>query len=256
MDYKCHYYYSAGKGVHIHIFVDYTQFNPYLKDFNFDKYVKTPEQFKEKFILFERENIFNLQSKYILDEQLMNGKHLIRSELSFNKKGFKTFLGYTYKDVTDIEMECNLETKEYPEIATFEDVECNGVIHKAKWTRYSNPKAKLQHFMEYLISQSCQRRKMSTLDFKPTEMRPLVKKLYENTHKYSEDGKKRVFFVIVNEIKNCYPKDKAQKLIEDWNARLGNPFEAHFLDYHLNREARYKLTNKYIEQVIRDVLSN
>ena len=257
LGYKCHYYYSGGKGIHIHIFIDYSQFEPFMEEFSpkISKYIKDEQDFKNKFIRFEREYIFGLQTKYILDEQLIGGKHLIRSELSMHKNGCKSFLGYTFKDITPFEYQCNLDTMLYPEIATFANIPDNEMVHRAKWTKYVNPKDKLEQFMNYLISQSNQRRISSNTTFNPTEMRYLVKQLYERTDKYSEDGKKRVMFVLVNELKNCYPKNKAREMLLGWNDRLGKPFEANFLDYHLNREIAYKLTNKYIEKVIKEVVN-
>ena len=257
LGYKCHYYYSGGKGIHIHIFIDYAQFNSYNQQFKhlFDKYITSPDDFKQKFIKYERAYIHSRQDKYILDEQLISGRHLIRSELSMHKNGSKTFLGHSYKDITPFEYECSPKTKLYPELAMFDkEVEKDklGMIHYAKWTYYDNPADKLREFFNYLIQNNTFKESKKIIS-KPGKMRTMVQNLYDRPKSYDEDGRKRAFFVICQELKLNYDKEQAMEMAINWNNRLANPLEEHIIKYHINREQNYKLTNKYIEKVIREI---
>jgi hypothetical protein len=238
LNYTTNYYYSGNKSIHCHIFVDYNQFKPVFSEFveQFKPYIKTVEEFKRMYIEYEREVLSRLQDKYQVDEQLIHGKHLIRSEMSKNKNGFKCFLGNTYKDIPPLPYICNTQTGIIPE----------GNI---SLNTYTDPQAKLRDFLSYVITTSNKCKKTTELNLKTNQMRPVVSELYESPEIYNEDGKKRVLFIIVNELKNNFDYVVAREFLLNWNQKLQVPFKEKELEYLLNRTSKYYLTTQYILKV-------
>lgn len=254
-EYECHYYYSGGKSIHLHIFIDYSSLEPMIAKYRdkLEPYISSPEEFKRKFIEFERQRVHNLQDIWHFDEQLIKGTHLIRGEMSLNKENFKTFLGYTHKDIPPIPYKCNIKNKLYPSIATFEDIEPNEVVFKAKWTSYSKPERKIQDFLGFLMSTTTSSGFNQYKDFEFTEMRPIVKELYDNPKKYKGDGRKRIFFILKSEIRNVYDEKEATLMLLNWNTMAKNPYTEDEIIYHVQKTKKYKLSNKYIKSVIEEI---
>ena len=117
-----HYYYSGNKSIHIHVFLDWEfiiKKIKYTEQIIIDsKYLKNDEAFKRDFINWLREKMiscWDTQARQF-DRDLIRANHLIRAELSKNKKGFKTFLGYSIKDVSFIPIVCNESNLIYPKL--------------------------------------------------------------------------------------------------------------------------------------------
>ena len=166
-----HYYYSGNKSLHIHIFLDFEFLNNIQ---NKDKFM---EWLRSKMI-----SCWDIKAREF-DEELIRASHLIRAELSKNKKGFKTFLGYTHKDLSFIPYICNENNRIYPRLA------------KIKISKPEIMNDLMEEFEEYKKEQEVRRiaikknrkhRKMDKLD--KNSIRLCVKSILRDDFKNVNDG--------------------------------------------------------------------
>lgn len=89
-----HYYYSGSKSLHVHVFLDYRVIDLELNKLKWNKHFVSKDNFFESFIVWMREQMITCWGLNIreFDKDLIRSTHLIRSELSRNKKGHKTIL--------------------------------------------------------------------------------------------------------------------------------------------------------------------
>ena len=115
------YYYSGNKSVHVHVFFDWDC----LKKLDLMIQDQLRIIFRDSKLRFKRKFMEWLRTKMItcwdtnakeFDTDLIRGTHLIRCELSKNKKGYKTFLGYTHKDMSFVPYICNEQNRIYPKL--------------------------------------------------------------------------------------------------------------------------------------------
>ena len=227
------YYYSGNKSIHIHIYIDFKSLFT-LKEELRQAVINTHTQneFIKGFMLFIRlkaARYWDIKAR-ISDEQVAGSdRHLIRSELSLHKKGFKTFIGYTYKDLSWIPPIHNFETKTVPVLGDI-------VL--------STPNDMALLVEEYLKSKElAQKKKNKTLktrslsnwiDGGPQEagdIRKCVKLILTPDNRIKTDGYNRGFFILFNELKKIYDADKARNIIEAWNINLGEPIRPGDIEY-------------------------
>ena len=242
-----HYYYSGSKSIHCHVYLDFAQLgkvDQILQDLIMQRY-RTGNRFRKEFIEFVRGLMIRCWDTGIreFDEQLIHSSHLIRAEQSRNKKGYKTFLGYTYKDLSFVPKICNEDNRIYPEIGGIRvskgyDAQAlveefwNGIVLKDRkskvrrkesaLSRWSNPNAKehLRHCVRFMLS---------------------------DRFKTAGDGYKRAMFILINELKRIHSIDETMLILHDWNRRMGHPIS----DFkpHINSK-EYSLSCGYIHSFL------
>jgi len=251
-----HYYYSGNKSVHIHIFLDWNILNIVYWDEleNKVKEVKesiySPRDFKKNFIDWLRKKMISCWDMKArdFDEDLIRASHLIRAELSKNKKGFKTFLGYTHRDMSFVPYVCNEQNRIYPRLGEI---------------RLSQP-----HCIKELIEEFQESREIKSKIRKiqkknkplnkwvrstnKTELRDCVKSIMSDDFAKVNDGFKRGMFYLVNELREVFGDDQARIIIKDWNDRMGNPIKQSEIDYRFKIK-HYTMTCEKIHKFLAEV---
>lgn len=259
-----HYYYSGSKSIHIHIFIDFGAFGG-LSEKSFEciqKYFDNKELFFEKFLIWLRALMiscwgFNLKE---FDRALIQSTHLIRAELSLNKFGHKTFLGYTHKDLTDKPFICNHKTGNIPSITT-QSTCIRKNQFEMKESVPDNLDSVVAEFLDYydkVYRLDKNERKSSSLLFsnaayKPTKLRKNVNIIMNDDFVKTKDGMKRALFILCNEIKQIHSESESIELLRDWNVRMGNPFRDHEILFRVRKSTNYRLKNDYINSFLREV---
>ena len=240
-----HYYYSGSKSIHCHVYLDFAQLgkvDQILQNMIMQKY-KTGNRFRKEFIEFVRGLMIRCWDTGIreFDEQLIHSSHLIRAEQSKNKRGYKTFLGYTYKDLSFVPKICNEVNRIYPvigkiKISTDYDAQnlveefWNSIVIKDKknkvkrresaLSRWSNPDAKEQ-------------------------LRYCVGFILSDKFKTANDGYKRAMFILINELKRFNNTEDTIAQLYDWNHRMNYPLTNEMINYHM-KSKEYNLSCNYI----------
>jgi len=230
-----HYYYSGNKSIHIHIFLDWDCM------FGIDAW-KDVKKFKQDFIIWLRTKMINCWDTKVreFDKDLIKATHLIRCELSKNKKGFKTFLGYTHNDLSFIPYVCNEDNRIYPRLGKI--IKSNPHCINELLNDYFTDKAKVKPVpTSYFNPADC-----------PDEVRHAVGRLLSDDFREMTDGKNRAMFIIVSELRRVMGDDEARPLVNDWNVRMGNKIKQSEIDYRFTKKA-YTLSNKYINDFMEEI---
>jgi hypothetical protein len=245
-----HYYYSGGKSIHVHVYIDWQDFA------SLDKIVgeklstthTNAKAFQKKFIEWLRAMAITCWGTHarVFDEQLAKGAHLIRAELSKNRHGYKTFLGYTYRDIPPFPLICNEETNILPRLGEI---------------RLSHPPLIQELVEEYLAGldkktkKLKEARKMRSLnDFAFGEnkgMLPCVAYLLSDKFKESGDGYRRAMFYIACEVKRQNGDVSATLL--DWDARMGGVITAQDIEYITKNGKDYTLGHDTVHTFLRSL---
>ena len=182
------------------------------------------------------------------DDAFIKSNHLIRAELSRNKIGYKTFLGYSYKDVSFIPYVCNEDNRIYPRL---------GAI---KLSRPNNPTELIDEFL-YDLNESTRKRKSIkrinslhnwTTTNKTEQLRPSIKFIMSDCFKGANDGLKRGIFILINEVKRVYGISQARTIVNDWNNRMDSKISTSEIEYRLNRD-NYTLSDDYIHKFLESI---
>jgi hypothetical protein len=223
-----HYYYSGNKSIHIHIFLDWTTF------FQIEN--------RKEFIIWLRTKMINCWDTKIkqFDKDLINASHLIRCELSKNKKGFKTFLGYTHNDLSFVPYICNEDNRIYPRIGEIKlsSPHCIEELTEEFMTDRDKPKPTP---ISKFNSSDC-----------PNKIRESVGRILSDDFKKLNDGRSRAMFIIVSELRRVMGDDKARPVVNDWNVRMGSPIKQSEIDYRFTKKS-YILSNKYINDFLEEL---
>lgn len=248
------YYYSGNKSVHMHIFIDWNFLNIIYWDYknNDAKEISSLinynlEEFKNEFIKWIRTKMISCWDTNIrkFDSDLINATHLIRCELSKNKIGYKTFLGYSYKDMSFIPYVCNEKNRIYP------------VLGKIKLSVPNNPKEIVEEFLEYRNKKEIKNKKIRELGNinkikYSNKIRKSVTSILSNDFKKIGDGYKRALFILISELRSVFGDNEARIIINDWNMRMGCPIKDSDIEYRFNKES-YFLSNKYINDFLKEI---
>ena len=245
------YYFSGNKSIHIHIFFDYrclTKVDPLLQDIIIKKFGDS-WRFKKKFMKWLRELMIKGWNTGVreFDTDLIRATHLIRSELSRNKLGYKTFLGYSYKDLSFIPYICNENNTIYPKLGEL---------------RLSSPHKIDQIIQEFLDATDTKnridkvRRKNFSLNVWLNKdnkggLRPCVEYLLGEDFTKIGDGYNRAMFILANELKKEYGEEKAGEILEGWNNRNGFPVEKKEIWYRVKAK-NYSLPCSYIHSFLEE----
>jgi hypothetical protein len=232
------YYYSGNKSIHIHIFLDWEIVTVYYEELSENK-IEDVKKFKKEFIEWLRTKMISCWDTNIrkFDKDLIRATHLIRCELSKNKKGFKTFLGYTHNDLSFIPYICNEDNMIYPRLGK---------------TVLSTPHCLpdlIEEFDEFKKNVKPMNVPSWNPDDCPKDIRKSVGRLLSDDFKKMNDGKKRAMFILVSELRRVMGDTQAIAAINDWNKRMGNPIRQGDIDYRFKKKA-YTLSNKYIDDFL------
>jgi len=230
-----HYYYSGNKSIHIHVFLDWEC----MSGIELWKDVK---KFKQNFILWLRKHMISCFGTEIreFDKDLIKATHLIRCELSKNKKGYKTFLGYTHNDLSFIPYICNEDNRIYPRLGKIilSNPNCINDLLDRFYTDKEKPK---DQNIPTFNPDDC-----------PDEIRQSVGRLLSDDFKKVGDGFGRAMFIILSELRRVVGDDKAKSMLMEWNVRMGFPILQADIDYRFTKKA-YTLSNKYINDFIEEL---
>lgn len=245
-----HYYYGGGKSIHCHVFLDFTQFLELPQPLQ-DKILavfKRRHLFVPKFMEFVRTKMISCwgMNNKKFDKDLIKERHLIRSEMSRNKKGYKTFLGYHRVDVPPIPIICNEDNRIYPEL---------GVIRLSRTNAFQD--LVVEFFQEYehkkkKAALKAKERSLQHYDEDQQELLGCVKFLLSDAFSAFRDGRSRAMFILCNELKKHYGIEQAKMILMDWNARIGDHITEQEIDYRLRSSKSYTITCDYMDKFLQD----
>lgn len=244
-----HYYYSGSKSVHIHVYIDFSRLgtvDPLLQGLVMQRF-KSGNRFRKAFIEYIRGLMIRCWDTGVreFDEQLIHSSHLIRAEQSKNKRGYKTFLGYSYKDMSFIPRICNEKNRIYPKIGEIKlSTEYNAqILVEEFWNEIviKDKKKKVKR-KESALS------KWANPDAKE-QLRDCVKFLLTDKFISKGDGYKRAMFILVNELKRVHNSTDTLTILNDWNSRIDNPIPEEMLQHSL-RSKEYSLSCGYIHSFL------
>jgi hypothetical protein len=248
------YYYSGNKSIHVHVFLDWDcmkSIDPMIMDNLRIIFKASKLRFQRKFMEWLRTKMITCWDTNAkkFDTDLIRATHLIRCELSKNKQGFKTFLGYTHKDMSFVPYICNEKNRIYPKLGKI---------------KLSNPKC-IQELLEEFIedirvkekSEIIRKRNRTLSDWgsnsnMPESLRTCVKAILSDDFKKAGDGFKRGMFILLNELRRVFDDDQARVVINDWNERMGLPVEEKEINYRFKLKS-YSLSCDYIHRFLKEV---
>lgn len=183
------------------------------------------------------------------DKDLAKAKHLIRSELSKNKQGYKTFLGYTYKDLPPVPYICNENNRIYPKIGSI---------------RLSEPHNPTELITEFFKSRKdvknkgkLKRREASLHNWlngnNPRDVKDCVKHILSEEFTKAGDGHNRAMFILVNELRRCVGEDQARIMVNDWNVRMGEQVRETEINYRFKISKDYTISHSFVHQLLEEL---
>ncbi len=248
-----HYYYSGNKSVHIHVFFDWNclkGLDPIIDDQLRIIFRSSKLRFKRKFIEWLRTKMISCWDTNAkkFDTDLIRGTHLIRCELSKNKLGYKTFLGYTYKDMSFVPYVCNETNRIYPKLGEI---------------RMSSPKdiqGLIEEFIEGIKlkskSEIAKKKNRSLGDWSignsADTLRECVKAILSEDFKKVGDGYQRGMFILLNELRRVFGEEKARIIINDWNSKMDFPVKDKEIEYRFKTKS-YSLSCDYIHKFLEEL---
>ncbi|GAF76198.1 unnamed protein product, partial [marine sediment metagenome] len=247
------YYYSGNKSVHIHVFFDWNC----LKKLDLMIQDQLRIMFRDSKLRFKRKFITWLRTKMIscwdtnakeFDTDLIKATHLIRCELSKNKKGYKTFLGYSYRDMSFVPYICNEKNRIYPKLG------------KIKLSSPKNIQELIEEFIEDIKvkkkSERIRKRNRSLGDWgikeAPEKLRECIKCILSNDFKKVGDGHQRAMFILLNELRKVYGDSQARIVINDWNAKMDFPIKEKEIEYRFKLK-NYSLSCNYVHTFLKEL---
>ena len=245
------YYYSGNKSIHLHLFLDPGALKAITGKVSIAirNYYVTKKTFWKEFMEYYRASIISGWGMMTeeFDQQLIKCSHLIRTALSRNKIGYKTYIGDTYKQVSMIPFICNEKNGLYPkigEIVFSKPTDINIVAKKFLIMLNSKNKKKLIKSKEFTLADFTKK-----VGFE-SEMLCLV----ESALKLKiSDGRKRLLFIMANELKKAYSVDKVEQLLNEWNDLQDESLRQVHLTYALNRSEDYSLTKSYLVELLTEI---
>ncbi len=247
------YYYSGNKSVHVHVFFDWNclkKLDPIIQDQVRIIFQNSKLRFKRKFIEWLRTKIITCWDTNAkkFDTDLIRANHLVRCELSKNKQGYKTFLGYTYKDMSFVPYICNEKNRIYPKLG------------KIRLSSPSNIQELIGEFIEEIRvkrkSEKARKKTKTLMDWgigKSSErLRECVKAILSEDFKKVGDGFKRGMFILLNELRRVFGNAQAKIIVDDWNAKMDFPVEEKEIRYKFKTK-NYSLSCDYIHNFLKEV---
>ena len=247
------YYFSGNKSVHVHVFFDWTclkELDHLVQDQLRIIFQNSKLRFKRKFMEWLRTKMISCWDTNAkkFDTDLIRATHLIRCELSKNKQGYKTFLGYSHKDMSFIPYICNEGNRIYPKLG------------KIKLSSPNDIQELIEEFIESIRvkkkSERIRKRNRTLGDWgvevPPEKIRGCVKSILSEDFKKVGDGFQRGMFILLNELRRVMGDDQARIVINDWNAKMDFPVKDQEIEYRF-KSKNYSLTCDYIHKFLKEV---
>jgi len=247
------YYYSGNKSVHVHVFFDWNclkELDSLVQDQLKVLFGDSKLRFKRKFIEWLRTKMISCWDTNAkeFDTDLIRATHLIRCELSKNKKGYKTFLGYSYKDMSFVPYVCNEQNRIYPKLG------------EIRLSSPHNIQVLIEEFIESISSKKkserIRKRNRTLIDWgvekSPDKLRNCAKAILSEDFKKAGDGFQRGMFILLNELRRVLGDSQARIVINDWNARMDFPVKEAEIEYRFKGK-NYSLTCDYIHKFLKEV---
>lgn len=249
-----HYYYSGNKSIHIHVFFDWDalkSIDVMIQDQLKVKFKDSKLRFKRKFIEWLRTKMISCWDTQIkqFDTDLIKATHLIRCELSKNKKGYKTFLGYFHNDLSSIPYVCNESNRIYPKLGKIlesSSFDLTGLIREFMEDLDSKAKA--------LQIRKKNNRSLVDWGLKPSSesLRQCIKAILSPDFKKLGDGFQRGMFILVNDLRKVYGDSQARIIINDWNAKMDFPVKDSEIEYRFKSKS-YSLSCEYVHNFLKEM---
>jgi hypothetical protein len=247
------YYYSGNKSIHVHVFFDWDclkKLDGIIQDQLRVMFKNSKLRFRKKFIEWLRTKMISCWDTNAkkFDTDLIRATHLIRCELSKNKQGYKTFLGYTHKDMSFVPYICNEKNRIYPKLGKI---------------RLSSPKdihGLIEEFIEDIkIKTKSERARKSNRNLgdwgmqeSPDKLRDCVKAILSPDFQKIGDGYQRGMFILLNELRRVLGDSQARIVINDWNIRMGSPIKEQEIEYRFKMK-NYSLSCSYIHSFLKEL---
>ncbi len=87
---------------------------------------------------------------------------------------------------------------------------------------------------------------------KQESLRDCVKIIMSDEFKLAGDGTSRGMFILVNELKRIFGNETALTIINDWNAKMGNPISQNDIMYRMKLK-NYSLNCDYIHNFLEGI---
>jgi len=244
------YYYSGNKSVHIHVYFSFKcllNINMALQEriINEHRYKST---FVKQFMAYLRMKMITCWDLGLrkFDTDMANPKHLIRSEMSRNKLGYKTFLGYTWKDVSFVPYICNEENRIYPRIGGL---------------RMSEPNDPEGLVLDYFAKRDAERKRgkvkrresslMKWINPKKPGVQDCVNFILGDDFRAVGDGYQRAMFILINELKAEMDPGEVLQAVLEWNQRMGAPVRDQEIQYRVKMNKVYTLGCDYVHEFLK-----
>ncbi len=247
------YYYSGNKSVHVHVFFDWDclkKLDVMTQDQLRLMFVNSKLRFKKKFIEWLRTKMITCWDTNFkkFDTDLIRPTHLIRCELSKNKQGYKTFLGYTHRDMSFVPYVCNEKNRIYPKLG------------KIKLSSPHNIQELVQEFISDIEvktkREKARKRNRSLSNWgvqgTPEGLRGCIKEILHEDFKKVGDGFQRAMFILLNELRRVLGDSQASIVIHDWNSKMDFPIKDQDIEYRLNLK-NYSLSCNYIHNFLKEL---
>ncbi len=222
LGYVPYIYFSGNKGLHAHFYLDYKILADKL-DMKLQKRIVRHFARKETFIkrltAFIVKKLQYIFPSYGIDGSLVHTNHLIRSEASLNKLGFKTFLGHTPEDVPSIAPIYNQENGVYPKLPFHHYCYSDAKI------KYSVPVDLVKLCEEFVLTKNIGVEKEETRSLKDfmlpvsttEKSKPCIQFFESPAFSQCSEGRKRALFVLAS---HYYDNPDQVRILRDWNTNI------------------------------------
>ena len=244
-------YFSGNKGLHVHF---YLTFKPLVKELEMKiqedivNHFRKAATFEKMFTRFIAKKLEWLYTHFSIDGNLNHTNHLIRSEGSLNKLGFKTFLGHTPEDIPIIAPIYNIENKSYPKFP-FHDY--TNSLDDIKYSALTDLVKLCKEFVKVKKIGKKEPKYLSLKDFfqKPrvNSEKPCIKFLESQEFGNIGEGRKRALFVLASHY-NDDPQQVAK--LKEWNEVVLNNHLSSFEIESSAKSTTGKVGCRYIKELL------
>lgn len=252
MGFKVFYWYSGGKSVHAHAFLDWRSLKraDATTQAAVMRMFKTMSKFCEAFIKWLRMQIITLYGTGArrFDKNLVEGTHLIRAEYSRHHSGrWKTYIA---DRADEVQLFPPLITTSFQTPPTFRHYELSEM---------KEPEMLLTQFIADMTAEQERvliAKKANSLArwLRPDEVSAAITFMLSDEFKTAADGYKRAAFYIANHLLQTEPDSEAAfHKLRDWNERMGGPVREQQLVYAINRSKTYSFSDQTLGGFLEDL---
>lgn len=247
---KPSYYFSGSRSIHVHCFLDrrcFLKVSDELMNIISTHYKRSLTKFLKDFTEYIRTQIITCYGTGMrqFDTQLSKDTHLIRAELSRNKLGFKTFLGYHYNDLTPFPIICNEDNGKYPQIGEVREsipTDIEFLLKDFIRTKQLKAKKKKEKDRENGLLQF-----FGAVIKSNAEISKYIKYIESDKFTARNDGYNRATFILINYYKGTgLTNEQVLDKISVWNNVNGANLSDYEINYMIYKQQPYTITEAYI----------